>query len=165
MDKREYTAVDIKHIAEQLKDIKVNGKPVFDVDVEFSEYGRPHKITLSTWGTVAINEFPAKRDDDKSEWVKVRFVLNSLMRPVQALDQLRRMLNREYEGWEFIERTEGSNMSAIVHIKPRNDYEWSVSDRDCWESITSYLEVGLALKSWEVIEPRDLAGTPYQRDA
>jgi hypothetical protein len=62
MEKREYTIEDIEAIAEQLKAIQVQGKPVFEVETEPGKYGGWHRVTLKTWGTTAINEFPAKRE-------------------------------------------------------------------------------------------------------
>jgi hypothetical protein len=59
--KRKYTVEEIHDILTQLKLIKIDGEPVFEVSLENSAVQELKRITISTWGTVAHLEVLVKR--------------------------------------------------------------------------------------------------------
>jgi hypothetical protein len=62
MPYKEYTVSQIGDIVYQLRNVKVQGQPVMEVDVEYRNTGMA-VITMNNWGTVAILEYHLTRRD------------------------------------------------------------------------------------------------------
>jgi hypothetical protein len=59
--RHKYTPEEIQDIVKQLRAIKIDGEPVFEISLENSAVQELKRITISTWGTTAHLEVLVKR--------------------------------------------------------------------------------------------------------